>query len=730
MRRKLTAGYERINKMKNSITKVETCRAKLKVKQERILQEVKAMMNQIAAQLFQLQQFIEVTVKATVTEREKQLDAKKQEIHDGYAKLVQVCVEADKVLRGRNDDLLGRSCQRLFNSFDAAKFKLDVAEKIDVEGITGFEFQDNTKQFLSSTFVAKLQHFDRSHKLVEVDEFWVDGSKYQTSQIGLPVDRKKEPGYVLSNHVDSFNNNRPAASRRSPDRSLNEPPRPPLATIQEVPEDNGSYRGQKVGLLRRRLASSIDIVHIRETELCLDRELENDPANKMKIAKSHSAAIRPPPGFSPLPACDLPSRYTHEDVDVQPAVRCSTNPLSSPDISSDSSPPGRTSEDAVDCWSAGCFGDSLSGVSNPDTSLTSEPNAVLSCASSKSTRTYSSPVENTKSEPKKNKPEERSRDEEDFIWESDDSVDIPSSELGSEKIPLTDSSGISEHATQSELSSVPPQTEQGVGTSHSSKPVTLPSLKLAESSKSVCGSPKLMPDPYSPQKPPTGDVGKSASGSVGVSDSRHKPTCGAPKGFPGSPYSKNIALKMFEQQFNSRCSAAEKDDHPCCPNAAKCSAAPDINIVLGQTSDHYQYSVKEECEHSVTEEQPDKVQEEETKQPVLNAKEEDANLHAKEEGSRSQMREEISLARVKIFPIKMEPEETIESKPVKTEPEEAAASKIVEVLRPVKTHSKRLDLSHMLEHVGGCLFGECILISVHFNNLTLINCHMKAIHPR
>ena len=73
------------------------------------------------------------------------------------------------------------------------------------------------------------------------------------------------------------------------------------------------------------------------------------------------------------------------------------------------------------------------------------------------------------------------------------------------------------------------------------------------------------------------------------------------------------------------------------------------------------------------------------------------------------------------------------SKPVDTGPEEAAVPKVVEVPRPLKTRSKRLDLSHMLEHVGGSLFGECILTPIHFDTIYLKqNCDlkMKASHSR
>ena len=740
VRRKLTAGYERINKMKNSITKVETCRAKLKVKQERILEEVKAMMNQTTAQLFQLQQCIEVTVKATVTERERQLDAKKKEIHDGYAKLVQVCVEADKVLRGRNDDLLGRSCQRLFNSFDKARFKLDAAERIDVEGITAFEFQNNMKQFLSSTFVAKLQHFDRYHKVVEVDEFRVDTTECQTSPSELQMDRK-ESDLLVSNHVDSFNNNRSAASWQSP--GSHEPPRPPLATIQEVPEDNSSFREQRIGLLKRRLASSIDVVHIREVDLCLDREIVKDCANKMKAAKSDSSVIPPPPGFLPLQTCDLPSRYAHADVNMQLPIKRSINPLSSPDISSDSSLSGRISGEGADCWSAGCCCDDFSGVSNPDTSpASSEPNAASSYASSMSARSCSSPAESSKSIPKATKSAERPRDEEDFIWESDDSADVPSSEQGSEKTSLTDSSGTSEHTAQSELSSVPPQTAQDMKTSHSSKPAALPCVKV-ESSKLVLGSAKLAQDPHSPQKPSAGDAGRSASGSTSVKGASHclhlldpgtKSSSGALSGGLGPPGSKNIALKTFEYQSISRCSVPDRGDHPHCPNTTSCPTAADVNIVSGQTSDKRQHPDREESGRSITEKcWPVEAQEEKAKQATLNLNEEAANLHVKQEDSKPQMRKEMGFVSVKAEPVETELGETAISKPVDTGPEEAAVPKVVEVPRPLKTRSKRLDLSHMLEHVGGGLFGECILTPIHFDTIYLKqNCDMKmkASHSR
>lgn len=700
VRHKLTAGYERINRMKNSITKVETCRAKLKVKQERILEEVKATMNQTAIQLYELQQFIEVTVRATVMEREKQLDAKKKEIHDGYAKLVQVCVEADKVLRGRNDDLLGRSCQRLFNSFDAARFKLDAAEKVDVEGIIAFEFQNNMKQFLSSTFVAKLQHLNRSQKIIEVDEFWVGSSGHRTSHAELPVGREESDSLLsVSNHEDSFNNNRPIPPRRPPERNSSEMPKPPLATIQEVPEE--PMRKQKVGMTRHRPASAVELIQIREVDLCHGGELENDKAIRMRIPNSQSTVIRPPPGFSPLQTSGLLSRDAHADVYVPPTLGRSINPLSTPDVSSDSSP---------DCWHAGRHGDGL----NPDTSSSSsEPNAAFSCVSSKSTRSHYSPVQRSRTIPMVTKSAERSRDEDDFIWDSDDSTDVSNSEMGSRKSTLTGRIGTSEHGAESKLSSVPQQTEQVVKTSHSSRPADLPCAK-AENSKPMFGSAKLAPEPHNSQGLSTGDTGKAVSGSTsakGVShfsqlpNSTKNPTSGATKGFP-----KNIALKTFEQQSTFSCSTSDGGNRR--PNTAS-SAAQDINIVLGQPSDKHQYASKETRGLTVMEQHPNTAPKEETKRETLSIKREDSKPNVKKEDSKPQVKEEFSF--VDVENVKKDADEAAgsnftDAKNVGKDPDEAAGCKVVEVPRLVKTRSKRLDLSHMLEHVGGGVFGEFILI--------------------
>nr|KAG5697292.1 hypothetical protein BaRGS_004958 [Batillaria attramentaria] len=76
------------------------------MRRDEVLADVKFMMNEMAQQLLNLQLCMEATVNSTVEERAKFLDAKKQDILNANSYLVEVCMEADRLLKGRNEDLL------------------------------------------------------------------------------------------------------------------------------------------------------------------------------------------------------------------------------------------------------------------------------------------------------------------------------------------------------------------------------------------------------------------------------------------------------------------------------------------------------------------------------------------------------------------------------------------------------------------------------------------------
>ncbi|KAL8563392.1 hypothetical protein ACOMHN_063389 [Nucella lapillus] len=413
VRHKLTEGYARINRVKNSTTKIEECRTKLKAKGDKAISEVKAMMTCIAQKLYQLHQSIESTIENTVAEREAQLDAKKKEIHDGYANLVKICVEADNVIRGKKVNFLGTSFQPLFCKFEAANLKLDAAEKLDVEGLIGFEFKDDSKQFLSNVYVARLQHFNRYGRLAEIDEFWLD---YQNTDDFL--DRKNETTYTVSVPcLTDCPNSRPATVRRSPDRNASFSPKQCLETIQEVPEDSSPMKGEKI-IMKTRVQTPTEVVRISEEELyagkchCCSESGMN--------SYSEPALVPPPPGFSRLkePGLEMTrnlQHYAHLQKKLGPKLGINRN----------------VQADGAVCSTNGSHEGALSSkVSKSDASFVDVVRKESTGATFKPVGSHSVSSQNYENNLKFDrdrvltKPSEKYSYMEDFVWDSDESVEV------------------------------------------------------------------------------------------------------------------------------------------------------------------------------------------------------------------------------------------------------------------------------------------------------------------
>ncbi|KAK7111070.1 uncharacterized protein [Littorina saxatilis] len=724
VRHQLTAGFERVNSMKNSTARIEQCRISLRMKRESMLTEVKSMMTQMAAKLHQLQLFMEATVKERVAKREKLLDANLKEIHEGYAKLVQVCVEADQVLRGRNDDLLGRSCQRLFNNFETAKCKLDTAEKIDIDGMLGFELQSNTKRFLSSNYVARLLSLDRLRRPLEADEFWVDAPHCQT--VNTMTDKKGRVDTQHSNHVECRNNNRSSAFGEPQARISSGSPQQPLETIDELPEDGSGYVASRTSTPRPRPGLMLDRVSIREMDLCVSEEQEKCQKNKIVMDND----IPPPPGFSKLVIADIPdidAQSIHTKFQRQMKSNRSINPLSSPDISTDSSSaagtPGR-----------GCRGDVSSGASNPDTSPASAGRYSSSSFVSSDSKSFSSSAQSLRNGTSLNiellKSEVRTREEEDFVWDSDDSDEIASPQSGSSRSAKSSSGATSaqEGSKCGSGQSTKPQSVSGRQVTKSrynynSSPETLASKAPytselgSESSQPTVESPESFSEPSHWDSPVTG-FSKLTLESQNVTQPSHaadssyskgtqKAAPATQKGFLGSPNSKNVALKTLKNSETSGTYAVDASRSKSC----RLPVALDINIVVGHSGDKHQHPIEDKLEHGVDNQESSKSL---PLKDSMQAVPQNIKPESKDTDTRESLAEKVleQKSQAHVMHIKRELTETVVKHEIKTQPvrkgeqveAEVPKTNEVPVPRPIKTRSKRLDLSRMLVHVGGSLF--------------------------
>ena len=613
VRQRLTEGYDRINGMKNSIARIERCRSKLKLQGESIQEDVTSMMNKMAEKLFKLQQSIESTLQKTIEDRERLLDAKKKEIHDGYAHLVQVCVEADKLLKGRSGDILGRSCQRLLSKFELADAKLNFAEKVDTERVLAFEFQDNTKEFLSRTFVARLQHFGRQQAVTEVDEFWVD---YQQQPPFLPEDGKHKADCMVS--MSGHTNSKPDSQHMSADKNANYSPRQPLDTIHEEPESCSPLIKRNVNDdCLHGLCTSFDVVRIHEKDLCVNNSMFDDCFQSRD--PDTSACVRTPPG--------LPCSSTQ----------------------------------AADCLLGSHRNEPKDGTNS---SFVVAPAVIPSVP----TTSHHYDLQNSRAWLKSVRRDvdfsvEEARDEDDFVWVSDDSDDLPSSDSACRTKGISLLTGGQN------------------GNKHFGK-------KAKTFSESV-NTKSVMPE-TTEEQPRSLCLDKIKGSLTGR-----------------QPQFSNPEIRL-DDATTTQTSATES----LAITKEKVDASSELPYHIEKL--HLAAQMESMCNAQVECKMPGKIKET-TKTGKEEEKPMESCIKIKTEPDDGSFEPTSAYTIVKTVSVDL----NITTEPLDPESEGTSGARAQEVPRPIKMRSKRLDLSHMLEHAGGSLFGVyCLYTSLAIGVLT------------
>lgn len=172
-KQKLKASYERINQMQHFISKVDVCKATLKMKKDEINDHIASMTMEIWQQLQNFQQEIELALTKTVEDRLSKLETLKNRIHSANAHLMQVCMDAEGLLKGRSEDLLGKAVQNVYSKFEETWQQLDYEEEKGFGNMTGIVFYSNAHEFLTKTYLATLSEVDKCGMVLSKQVFWV-----------------------------------------------------------------------------------------------------------------------------------------------------------------------------------------------------------------------------------------------------------------------------------------------------------------------------------------------------------------------------------------------------------------------------------------------------------------------------------------------------------------------------------------------------------------------------
>ncbi|KAK7483925.1 hypothetical protein BaRGS_00024809 [Batillaria attramentaria] len=758
VKQKLSTSYERINNMKVAISRVESCKSLLMMRRDEVLADVKFMMNEMAQQLLNLQLCMEATVNSTVEERAKFLDAKKQDILNANSYLVEVCMEADRLLKGRNEDLLGRACQRIFTRFERAWQQLDLAGKIDARSMASLVFKSNIHKFSRSTYVAKLQQLDQYERVVDEQEFWVDDP---TDSFSPHTSFNNSPSGQLS--ADTGNGTdictKPSAKskishtlRKSPEHSRNNSSgsRCTLETIHEIPEmvASASPKREKVQVVdKKRSSQKADdqvadqrqtlkkdksqerykrppVVRIREVDLIAQRE--HDLLEERSLENVHLEVLSSP-GYSAFPTdtwekdliqmdnLNMRSLVSQESSDDS---HMSVNHLSGLDVSSSSGTSNVPVQSELEFWKVdSCIeasNDSLS-TSGHDLSLPSLVTSgtfLVSGRSPQNATDTSLVVSNIKSECEEqalpSKSPDITKEEEDFLWVSDEE----------EK----SANCIADEASTGSALASPLDRKEDMFESE----ITHPPLVPIGASSDGPGLGAVVPGP-------TGDSQKTCSeGSKPVTES------GGGKPVTECASSKNIALSTIQQHASDRAHAAGQSASlgagdglrsvPGCQSALPKKASTmtrHINIIMGKSLSPARSSEKLK---EVVEQDVDKLPKEGTmdsRSPVSSNK--GKSGHHQDQDWDESAKGWSSRTTWKTGKGSMNADTKQASKPATGQSsvevcqvqasgkgEQAAAQlsgdptcKSTEVQRPLKTiRTKRLDISRLLEHMGSGFF-EC-----------------------
>lgn len=720
VKHKMSASYERINNMKVAISRVESCKSMLMLRRDEVLADVKIMMNEIAQQLLNLQMCIEATVNSTVEERAKYLDAKKQDILNANSYLVEVCMDADRLLKGRNEDLLGRACQRIFSRFERAWQQLDMAGTIDARSMVSLVFKSNMQKFSTSTYIARLQQLDQHQRVLDEQEFWVDDPSHSfLSESPVADGTLEQPCDAVKN----LSKSKAHTFRKSSEQTWSSGLRCTLETIQEMPETmaaspkrecvpiaekrnsvqkigghtahhkqlSGKEPGQKA---QKRLPS---IVRIREIDLFIGG-VQDPLENAGSVGAGHGRMLLPQ-GFASMTGdnweddliqmdnMNMRSLMNQESDTSQSSV----NHMSDLDVSGDSGASKAAIQSDLEFWKVDSLLDEsnvLLSISGQESFYQESPELLASTslasnvpyehsAGTPGVSTFADQPACTEGRLPSKSPD-LSKEEDNFLWEEDDF--LWESDEEASPVDRTEGSFVAETAD--------------------------PAIQPAHVSSRAA------------QPGPTGDSQKSldeASSLVAESSS-----------------SKNIALCSIHQHISDKTHTAGQSDllaggDPSGPSSSSAAAKDVINIVVGvplaptRPSDQLENVVIEELDQIQKEpESPNSLMD-------TNHQRTEERPDNEQNTDRNHIARAWSLNTVKTHPDDKQVEnETLCSNQSAhsanqavarvaevaqmagvTKTAEKVASALTDIQRPLKTiRTKRLDISRMLEHTGNGLF-EC-----------------------